>query len=139
MTKYHGKDTYFAVDDTGATLRDLSASCDNVDFPRSRAADDDTTFGQGHMSSKAGLRSTTIRISGKFNDAANDVDEVLDALLQYDTPVDYEYGPSGNTAGRVKYSGTCLCTSYTPSSPVDGVVTFTAEFEVQEDPTRGTF
>lgn len=89
-----------------------------------------------------GFPSNSFSIQGKF-DAT--VDAQLAGLVNFDTPVAVQYRPEGTGASRVQYdapggagaAGVYL-TAYNVSSPVNDVVTFTAEFTNSLSITRST-
>ena len=51
----------------------------------------------------------------------------------------FTYGPAGNTAGMVEYSGNGILTSYNIGNDISGEVRFSATFQVTGGVTRGTF
>ena len=141
MAKSHGKATVFKVDDSGASLVDLSTDCDNVDFPQEISTGETTTFGATGSARTfvTGLVGRTISISGKFDAAASHTDATLSGIVAQAATVTYEYGPTGSTAGMVKHTGECILTSYNTSSPLDGVVSFQASFQITGANTRTTW
>lgn len=141
MAKFHSRVSIFLLDDTGANQRDLSAYLNDVSgLPGGRNLLQQTAVGAGGQERDAGLENGMFRISGFFDDTATSgPDAVLGPLLTHTAAVDFEYGPKGSTGGFVKYSGTCWCRRYALGSNVAGLVSFTAEFEVQGQVTRGTF
>lgn len=134
----HGKSAVFKVGSaaTPTTVVDISNTLDDVTFPRPVETGETTTFGNSAKTYVVGLTDGTISISGKF-DAT--VDAQMAGILGFDTPVSFEYGPEGSTAGRVKYSGSAILTSYETASPVGDVVTISGEFQVTGAVTRGTW
>lgn len=134
MAFSHGSDAYFGVDDSGATLRDLSAYLTSAGLPRSADVGEVSTMGVSSKQYIGGLKDATIPIEGPFDPT---VDGWLEGILGVIR--DFEYGPAGNASGQVKYSGTAILTSYEVSTPVDDAATFTGEFQVTGDITRGTF
>lgn len=132
----HGKNTYFALDDSGGTLRNLSDALDNVSFPQTVEPAETTAFGKSKKTYIVGLMDTTISLSGKF-DAT--YDGYIAGVLGFATLLTYEYGPYGNTGGFVKYTGDCMVTSYSTTSPVGDVVTFSLELQTSDTTTRTTF
>ena len=89
---------------------------------------------------RPGLTDGEIRLTGLWDDTASTGSyTVLSSLLGIETTVGYEYGPEGNTAGMIKYSGECVLTQYDESSPVDDMVAFTATLKISGDVTAGTF
>ena len=133
-TFVHGKSTFFSVDDTGGTVRDISNTLTSVDFPETIDTAETTAFGATSKSYIVGLRDATISVSGLW-------DATVDGYFIGTEPAtrSFVFGPAGNTSGYVKYSGECILTSYSVSSPVADVDTFSADFQVTANVTRGTF
>ena len=136
MAFVHGKTAVFKVHDSGATLRDLSAYLNDVSFPRDAETAETTAFGNSAKTYIIGLTDATISISGMFDSTA---DGYLAGVLGFATPLNFEYGPEGSTAGKVKYSGSCLMTSYEVSASVGDAVQASADFQVTGAITRGTW
>jgi hypothetical protein len=136
MPFVHGRTTDFRVDNSGGTLTDISAYCDNVDFPQVVETAETTTFGDASKDYIVGLRDATISIGGKW-DAV--LDAVLAPILGQAASVSFQYGPAGSTVSNVRYTGECFCTSYQVAGAVGDVVTFSAEFQVTGNVTRGTY
>lgn len=137
----HGKDAYFAVEDSGATmLRDISPYLTSVDFSPSNDTHDITTFGDEGHEFLVGLTNGTISLNG-FWDKTADVGAatVLDGLLGLDaTTLAWEFAPEGNTNGNVLYSGEAVLQDLQYSAPVADVVTFTATLQISGSVTKGT-
>ena len=133
-TFVHGKSTFFSIDDTGGTVRDISDTLNSVDFPETIDTAETTAFGATSKSYIVGLRDATISVSGLW-------DATVDGYFIGTEPAtrSFVFGPAGNTSGYVKYSGECILTSYSVSSPVADVDTFSADFQVTGNVTRGTF
>ena len=133
-TFVHGKSTFFSIDDTGGTVRDISDTLTSVDFPETIDTAETTAFGATSKSYIVGLRDATISVSGLW-------DATVDGYFIGTEPAtrSFVFGPAGNTSGYVKYSGECILTSYSVSSPVADVDTFSADFQVTGNVTRGTF
>ena len=138
MPFVHGKSAVFKLDDSGGTLRDLSAYLDDLGFPRDIETAETTTFGVAGSAKTyiVGLSDATISISGKFDATA---DGYLAGVLGQSATLSFEYGPAGSTGGLVKYSGECIMTSYEVSASVGDVVTASADFQVTGQITRGTW
>lgn len=140
----HGKNLYFAIEDSaGTTLRDLSANLNNVDFNRSADVHDDTTYSSDAIkgrTKKGGLTDGQISLAGFWDKTAlTGTETVLDSLVGLFQPVDYEYGPEGNTAGMYKKSGKAVLSAYNVSEPVGDLIAFTATLDLSGTPTNGTF
>lgn len=140
MTQYHGKSGAFKLDDTGGSLRDISAYCDEVSIKREVSTAEATTFGDTARDYLAGLMDATLSISGKWDDAATTgVDVVVGENLVAVATRSFEWGPSGTTTGRIKYSGECIITSFEITGNFDDVVTFSMEVQTTGGITRGTW
>lgn len=138
----HGKDTYFGVEDSAATtVRNVSPSCNSVGFARQNDTHDNTTFGATGHTFIAGLTNGKITLNGLWDKTADVGSQtVFNSLLgQGTTTVGWEYGPEGNSSGKVKYSGECVLESYEESAPVADLVSFTAVLQISGGVTTGTF
>lgn len=141
MAFRHGKNAAFKLDNSSGSIVDLSAYLDEVSMPRSIETGETTVFGNNAKTYITGLSDATISLSGKFDSTVDAHFANLIAALQNGTlaSATFEYGKEGTTAGRVKYTGEALVTSYEVSSPVADVVTFSAELQVTGDITRTTW
>ena len=120
-----GKAAVFKIDDTGGTERVISDVLNSVDFPETTDPAETTAFGASSRSYIVSLESATISISGMY-------DATVDGYLKGGAePASrtFTYQP-GVTTGDAIYSGECILTSYSLSSPVGDVNTFTADFQV---------
>jgi len=133
-TFFHGKSTNFSLDDTGGTSRDLSNVLVSVDFPEIVETAETTAFGATSKSYIVGLRDATISISGLW-------DATVDGYIIGTEPATrtFIFGPAGSTSGYVKYTGECILTNYSVSSPVADVVTFSLDLQCTGGVTRTTF
>lgn len=134
MAFAHGSNAVFKVDNSSDVLTDISSYVKSVSFPRTIETAETTTLGKTAKCYIAGLEDATISIEGPF-------DPTLDALLDgiRRTEVDFEYGPQGSDSGAVKYTGKCILTSYEATTGVDGVGSYSAEFQVTDAITRSTY
>lgn len=140
MTMYHGKGLAFKIDNAAGTLQTLTSFIDSVDLDSSVDMGETTTAGAEDKTFVSGQAEHDLSISGKWDDTASTgPDVVLSGLIGNETTSTFEFGPSGSTSGRVKYSGECFMTGYKRSAPSAGVVTFTADFKVTAAVTRGTW
>ncbi len=133
-TFVHGKSTYFNLDDTGGTARDLSDTLTSVDFPETIDTAETTAFGATSKSFIVGLRDATISVSGLW-------DATVDGYIIGTEPATrtWIFGPAGSTGGNVKYTGEAILTSYSVSNPVGDVVTYSLDLQVTGNVTRTTF
>lgn len=128
-----GKAAVFEIDDTAGTTRDISDVLNSVDFPETTDTAEVTAFGASSRSYIVSLESATISISGMY-------DATVDGYLKGGTePASrtFTYKP-GVSSGDAIYSGECILTSYSLSSPVGDVNTFSADFQVTGTVTRTT-
>lgn len=141
MGKTHGKDSYFALEDSAATtLRNIGVHCDLIDIDRDLDMAETTTMGSESKTFLPGLDGATLTLSGKFDsDAITGPDVVLAGNFAAKVKVGFEYGPEGNGAGAVKYSGECYVNKYKVSSPLEGIVKFNATITVDGAVARGVF
>ena len=128
-----GKAAVFSIDDTGGSARDISDVLNSIDFPETTDTAEVTAFGASSRSYIVSLESATISVSGMY-------DSTVDGYLKGGTePASrtFTYKP-GVTSGDAIYSGECILTSYSLSSPVGDVNTFSADFQVTGTVTRTT-
>lgn len=136
----HGKNCYFGLDDSSGTLRDLSENLNSVDFNTGQDVHEDTTFGETGKTKKGGLTDGSINLAGFWDTTAlTGTETVLAGLVGKFDPVDFEYGAEGDTTGKVKKSGQCVLESYNQSTPVGGLIAFTATLQISGAVTKGTF
>ena len=135
MAFVHGSDSVFKLDNAGGSLTDISTYVNNVDFPETADVAETSTLGASNKTYIVGLKDATISLGGLF-DAT--VDAILGAVVGQSATLSFEYSPEGTGSGKVKYTGECILTSYTLSSPVGDVVGFSADLQVSGPVTRGT-
>lgn len=135
MAFVHGKDSVFKLDNSSGSLTDISTYVNSVDFPETADVAETTTLGDGSKSYIVGLKDATISISGLWDST---LDGILGAVVGQTATLSFEYSPEGTTGGNIKYTGECIVTSYSQSSPVGDVVGFSADMQVSGDVTRGT-
>jgi len=127
----HGSTAAFRVGNAAAVLTDISEFLTQASHPREGATSTVTTLQRTSQAYIAALVDGTIRIEGVWHPT---LDGVLSGIFRLTRA--YEYFPQGNVAGRVRYSGNCIMTSYEIETSVDGAGTFSAEFQVTGDVTR---
>lgn len=133
-TFVHGKSTNFQIDDTGGTIRDISSVLTSVDFPETIETAETTAFGATSKAYIVGLRDASVSVSGSW-------DATVDGYFIGTEPASrsFVFGPAGSTSGNVKYTGEAILTNYSISNPVGDTATFSADFQVTGDVTRGTY
>lgn len=132
MAFVHGKNAVFKLDDSGGTLRTLSAFIDNISgLPGARELSEVTAFGDSGTKSIPGLQDVDFSISGHFDSTATTgPNAVINSLRTATATASVEYGPEGSTAAMVKFTCECWLTSYEIEASVDDKVSFKAEFKV---------
>lgn len=139
----HGMNAVIKIDDSGGTLRDLSAFVNSVEgLPGEGEVSETTTFATGVVPKTfiRGNTTSTFTIAGFYDSTATTgPDVVLSGLRTSAATATFEYGPEGGTTGKVRYTGEALLTRYTTSAPVGDAVSFTAEFQVTGAVTKNTF
>lgn len=141
MAFKHGKNSKFSIDDSGGTLRDVSAYTSNIDMTLDVDLPDTTFYGS------AARRRTVVGLKdGKFTGqffhdttATTGSWTVLTALYGTANTSTFSWGPEGSTTGLPRITGECRLGSLKFSDPVDGVVTITADFVSDDAVTIDTY
>ena len=137
----HGKNAYFALDDTTGSLAAISDTLNEITMPREIETAETTAFGDGDKTYITGLGDATISLSGMF-DATVDTQiggNIANLKSGSVASLSFEYGPSGSAASSPKFTGEALITSYEIGSPVGDVVTYSLELQVTGGVTATTF
>ena len=137
----HGKNAYFALDGTAASLVNISNTLNEISLPRAIETAETTAFGQNDKTYITGLGDATISLSGMF-DATVDAQiagNIANLKSGSVSSLSFEYGPSGSAGSSPKFTGEALITSYDISSPVGDVVTYSLELQVTGAVTGTTF
>jgi hypothetical protein len=144
MTVHHGSESKFSCDDSGGTLRDLSAYVEKVNESFTRAMHNSTTIGNasGANTYVPGLRDGKFTVDVFWDPTATTgPDAVLhgDLNVPIGTTTSVEYGPEGGTTGDVKYTCEALLESYDTTVVATDLTKGTATFQITGAVTRGTF
>lgn len=140
MAKAHGKDTYMAVSDSAGTLRRLDGVDSVSGLPGAGSLSEVTAFADAGEKFIRGMEAGQFSISGSWDNAASTGNAtVLNGIRTLSTVSTFEYGPEGNTTGKVKYSGSCWLESFTVDASAKEKVPFSAQFRVDGAVTVGTF
>jgi hypothetical protein len=134
MAFRHGKNAALTLN-----TKDLSAFLTSMDLSFDLDAADTTTFGGTWKTSLAGIPGGTIDIAGNYDPTATTgPGAVLWPALTGGVPVTGLVYPGGTATGQALWTITsgCLVTSYKESSPVGGIVSFTASIDVVVLPVR---
>lgn len=140
MAFVHGKASVFKIEDSGGTLRDLTAYTTDVNFPRDIDMAETSTFGNTYKTFIQGLANASFSISGRYDSTATTgPDAVLSSLVGAANPSTFEYGPEGGTSGKIRFTGDVWMSNYEITSSIGDVVGFSAQFQAATQITRNTF
>lgn len=141
MTFRHGKDAVFSLDDSGGTLRDVMIYLNQVTgLPGARALSEVTAFTDQGTKSIPGLANVTFSIAGHFDaTATTGIFTVLNSLRTATATATFNYGPEGNTSGRIKILGECWLTELTVDASVSDRVPIAASFQVDGVPSVSAY
>ena len=140
MSKYRvSGNTEVKIDNAGGTLINLSTYVDTISaLGREYQNLDVTSFADAAERIIAGIEaSQEFTISGHFDDTAT---TGPDAVLapRVGTMGSWEFYPIGTAAGRRKFSGEALCSSYKIAAEVKGRVQYDCVFKQDGACTVGT-
>tara|TARA_R100001460_G_scaffold107800_1_gene157149 strand:+ start:2989 stop:3399 length:411 start_codon:yes stop_codon:yes gene_type:complete len=135
MAFVHGKDSKFKLDNAGGSLTDISTYINSIDFPQTADVAETTTLGDGSKTYIVGLKDSTLSVAGLWDATA---DAIFGAVVGQSATLSFEYSPEGTGSGKIKYTGEAILTSYSKSSPVGDVVSYSADMQVSGAVTRGT-
>lgn len=132
----HGKNAQFVI---GAT--NISNVLNEASLPREIETAETTAFGTQDKTYITGLSDATVSLSGMFDATADTAINAIITNLKSGSiaSASFRYGPAGSAAGKPKFEGDALITSYELSSPVGDVVTFSLELQVTGPVTGDTY
>lgn len=135
MAFVHGKGAYFALDNSGGSLTDISTYLNDVSFPQSVETAETTAFGASSKTYIVGLKDSTVSLSGMFDST---LDAHINGVFGQSATLSFKFGTAGSTASATNpiYSGECIVTSYDISPPVGDVVPVSIELQVTGDVSR---
>lgn len=141
LTRSHGKDVVFSLDDSGGTLRAIFGDLDAISgLPGAAQLSEVTAFGDGGERFIRGLEGTTFTLSGMFSTTASTGSiTVMNGNRTKTTTSTFEYGPEGSTTGKIKYSGECWMESFDVGATVKDKVPFSATFKLDNTLTVGAY
>ena len=106
---------------------DLSVFLKSVSGSHEIGTHESTTFGATAKTYLPGLEDATLSAEGLFSGAVGATDAVLHAALRGRSPVVWNWLPSGDVDGGFGYGLLALETSYEIETPVDDLVSVSAE------------
>lgn len=123
MSFVHGKNTYVSLDGS-----DLSPYTNNTEAPTEADTHDTTTYGNDDKTYAGGLRDATFSISGVYDsDATAGPRAVIKPLVG--TTVPFVFRPEGTGSGLPEDTADVVVQSYSETSPVADMITWTAELQ----------
>lgn len=129
-----GTNCDFHLDNAGAALTEISSYLRSAKITKGSKTQNVETFGNGGWEEVvATLKNSTITVEGFYDPTP---DAIFDSALGSATTKSFRLDPTGPGAGKVSYTGECICTAYDINPPVDGVVTFSATLQVTGAVTR---
>lgn len=132
----HGKVTYFAIQDSGGVERNISDALRSVSFPRTVDTAETSAFGTSAKTYVIGLYGSTLSFEGMF-DAT--YEGYLNGIVGMEAARTFTYGPEGNTATRIKYTGSLYLTSLQVNGSIGDMVAMNIDCQLTGAVTRTTF
>lgn len=130
MAFVHGSNSAISVDGTA-----LTAYVDSVTHDRTMETAETTAFSNDDKTFIAGLYDGSFSLTGHWDSTA---DSTLHGTFDGAT-ISIIYGPAGSTTGLVRYTATCLVTSYNITSQVGDRVNWSASFQRTGALTRDVY
>lgn len=134
MSKSRGKDGQLFITDANGTSREITSFVDGLDDTFERETYDATVWGAGGGRERVpGFFDKTGTISGKWDTNGTASPEVwFPALIMADGTVTSTLTnfPNGSASGRRYERAAVFFTNYSKSQPYDGLVTWTADYEL---------
>ncbi len=126
MTFQHGKDTFLTINAV-----DVSPYTNTSDFDRAQDNHDVTAYGQQQHRYRGGLGDGTFSCGGTWDDTASTgPSEALEPLEDDKDGVPIVLQLNGTGAGLPQRSFNAILTGYSTSQPVDDMITWEAEFQI---------
>ena len=130
-----GRNAYFSLDNASDVLTNISTKIENINAPRQIGNATVTTLGDTAEEYIITVSDASFSMSGPWDDT---IDAHISGVLTTNN-LDYEFGPEGNTAGDIKYSGDCIVASYDIQANYQGAVQFSLQLQCSGTIARGTF
>lgn len=136
-----GKNTVFSVDDSGGVLRDLTSYTTGVSgLPGAPQLEDVTPYGSSGQKSIKTIEVTSFKAEGNWDSTPTTGPiAVLNGLRTAAATSSFEFGPEGNTTGKIKYSGECWLENLEVTSDPKSKVGWSADFRVDGVVTVGAY
>lgn len=134
MAKWHGRNTFVAIQDITSQFRNISVDVSSVEAPSDQDIVDVSGFGDSKKNYVTGLADTKVSLKGQFSDAGTAVSPassgaygVLSALIQATAGYVFRFGPKGSASGYPLFQGTYLLNKFNVNSAINGAVMYDAE------------
>jgi hypothetical protein len=123
----HGKNTVLKIGTLAAptVLTDISGYLSEAARAGDTPMADGTTFGDGVQVHVPGVPDFTVNLTGVVHPTIHTILSDLQTANPQ-VAVDFEFGPLGDDAGDPEITGTAYIGNYSHTSPIQGVVGFTA-------------
>lgn len=132
MAFVHGKGVVVSID-----ANDMSVYSTSCEYELKADAHDVTTFGHDNKVFAGGLKESSMKIEGTYDDTATTGPRAaLEPLVG--TVTEMIYSPEGTGATKPTRTWDCLCTTYTETAPVSDMIKFSAQFQGSGEITVGT-
>ena len=139
MALFNSRDSFFSINDTAGTSRDLSSFITEIDgLPGERELAEVTALGDSGRNWIPSLQNAVITLAGIYSDSAQGPDSVLGVLVHHTAASTFFYGPQGNTDNTTGYAGAGFVRTFTNGSRIGESVTWRAEIQVSGTITRST-
>ncbi len=140
MTRFNSRDSFFSINDSGGTARDLSNFITEIDgLPGERELAEVTALGDSGRTYIPSLQNAVITLAGIFDDSVTSgPDSVLGLLVHHTGASTFFYGPKGGATDDTGYGGAGFVRTYTLGSRIGESVTWRAEIQVSGTVTRST-
>lgn len=123
MAFVHGKGVVISLD-----ANDMSVYGTSCEYELKADSHEVTTYGQDYKVFSGGLKETTMKIEGNYdNTATTGPRAVLEDLVGEVSEMIYQ--PEGSAVGTPTRTFNALCTSYTETAPVSDMIKFSAQFQ----------
>jgi len=139
MAFQKGAQGQFTVQDSGGTVRDLSAYLKDTSLDIKVDLGDTTTFGATARSKVALLRDGAFKIGGFWDPTATSGPAVVLSGILGAAPRTFVYGPMGSTTGNLRRTGSVICSDYSEKQTVTGLIEFSATLECTGAVTFDTY
>jgi hypothetical protein len=141
MAFTHGSKAKISIDNAAGSLQDLSPYISNISFPTSLDLQDASVLGNTFKTYVVGMSDGTISVEGRYDpvsDAHFDGLRAAGGSLTGGGTITVRYDPQGSTSTLPRFTTEAFLTSYEVSTGVDGIASWSAEFQCSGAITRTT-